>query len=149
MANAVFENAVLRPARASEKGIERVWTLCNLWLSHIERRLFSGSYFFTGAFFEYGDRPGPVSKALKSVTQEWIKALKEAVEESQQQNRFSPLIRAEQISLELNGRLLGAHCAYVLGDFTSFRRGRAALHGRLRELAKSAKSGHAFESVEI
>lgn len=58
-------------------------------------------------------------------------------------------MRTEEIALELNGRLLGAHCAYILGDGTSFRKGRAALRSRLRELAKNAVSARAFESGEI
>ena len=57
-----FADAVLRPAQASGDGIERLWNLCDLWLLHIERHEFSGSYFFTGAFFEHADQPGPPPK---------------------------------------------------------------------------------------
>src|ERR1700681_2324465 len=52
-AREVLADAVSRPAQASRAGIERLWDLCDLWLQHIERRVFSGPYFFIGAFFEY------------------------------------------------------------------------------------------------
>jgi len=50
MAKIVFRNSVVQPAQASRDGIERLWTLCDLWLEHIEQRVFSGTYFFTGPF---------------------------------------------------------------------------------------------------
>src|SRR5712691_2536210 len=83
MAKEVFVEAVLRPAQASRTGIERLWTLCDLWLQQIEQRVFSGAYFFTGAFFEYADRPGPIAEAITRVAQEWFKTLRKAVEEAQ------------------------------------------------------------------
>ena len=67
MAKEVFADAVLRPAQASRGGIERLWNLCDLWLQHIERRVFTGAYFFTGAFFEYADRPGPIAEAIAEI----------------------------------------------------------------------------------
>jgi AcrR family transcriptional regulator len=147
MANEVFQNAVLRPARASERGIKRVWALCDLWRSHVERRVFSGSYFFTGALFEYANRPGPVSKAIKNATQEWLKALAKAVADAQDQREIGRGLRADQIALELNGKLLGAHCAYLLENGDFFRKAPSTLLGRLRELATNAIPARAFESV--
>jgi AcrR family transcriptional regulator len=148
-AKEVFANAVLRPAQASGRGIECLWTLCDLWLLHIERRVFSGAYFFTGALFEYADRPGPVSKAIKNAAQELLKALREAVEDAQERRQLGRVLRAEQIALELNGKLLGAHSAYLLGDSAFFREARAAILTRLRELATNEITTSAFASVRV
>ncbi|MGC1187786.1 MAG: TetR/AcrR family transcriptional regulator [Candidatus Acidiferrales bacterium] len=148
-AKEVFENAILRPAQASGRGIERLWNLCDLWLLHVERRVFSGPYFFTGALFEFADRPGPVSEAIKNIVQDWLKALREAVEDSQNQKQLGRLLRAEQIALELNGILLGAHCAHLLDDRASPREARAILLGNLRELATKAIPASAFESPRV
>jgi len=145
-AKELFQNAVLRPAQASAEGVERLWILCDLWLLHIERRVFSGAYFFSGALFEYADRPGPVSKAIKNAAQEWLKALREAVGDAQEQKQLRRVRRAEQIASELNGRLLGAYCAYLLEDGASFREVRDALLGRVGELATNVIPVSAFES---
>jgi AcrR family transcriptional regulator len=145
-AKQVFENAVLRPAQDGENGVARLWSLCDLWLSHIERSVFSGPYFFTGALFEYADRPGLVSDSIKRATQEWLSALRKAVEDGQTLRQLGRSARADQIASELNGRLIGAYCAYLLENRRSFREARAALRARLRDLATTAIPASAFES---
>src|SRR5713101_7960618 len=147
MANEVFAEAVLRPAQASRAGIERLWSLCDLWLQHIERRVFSGAYFFTGAFFEYANRPGPIARVINQVAREWFKTLRKAVEEAQEHGEINPDAEAKQVAWELNGRLVGAYWAYLLEGGDCCREARAALLGRLRELATDELPASAFESV--
>ena len=147
MAREVFAEAVLRPAQASRAGIERLWSLCDLWLQHIERRVFSGAYFFTGAFFEYAARPGPIAEAITRVAQEWFKTLRKAVQEAQEQGEINPNAEAKQVAWELNGRLVGAYWAYLLECGGRCREARIALLDRLRELATEEIPATAFESV--
>jgi AcrR family transcriptional regulator len=147
MAREVFADAVLRPAQVSRGGIERLWNLCDLWLQHIERRIFSGAYFFTGAFFEYGDRPGPIAGAITRVAQEWFNTLRKAVQEAQEQEEINRDAEAKQVVWELNGRLVGAYWAYLLEGGDCCREARAALLGRLRELVTDKLPASAFESV--
>jgi AcrR family transcriptional regulator len=147
MAKEVFTEAVLLPAQARRAGIERLWNLCDLWLQHIERRVFAGAYFFTGAFFEYAARPGPIAEAITRVAQEWFKTLRKAVEEAQEQGEISPDTEAKQVAWELNGRLVGAYWAYLLECGGRYREARIALLGRLRELATGEIPASAFESV--
>src|ERR1700688_2061143 len=90
MAREVFADAVLRPAQSSRGGIERLWNLCDLWLQHIERRVFSGAYFFTGAFFEYANRPGPIAEAITHVAREWFNTLRKTVQEAQELGEINP-----------------------------------------------------------
>ncbi len=147
MAGEVFADAVLRPAQARRAGIERLWTLCDLRLQRIERRVFSGTYFFTGAFFEYAGRPGPIAGAITRVAREWFKALRKAVEEAQEQGEIHPDAEAKEIAWELNGRLVGAHWAYLLEGGRRCHEARTPLLGRLRELATGQIPASAFESV--
>src|SRR5713101_233438 len=147
MAGEVFADAVLRPAQASRAGIERLWNLCDLWLQHIERRVFAGAYFFTGAFFEYANRPGPIARAITRVAQEWFKTLRKAVEEAQEHGEINPDAEAKQVAWELNGRLVGAYWAYLLEGGGRCREARTTLLGRLRELATGMVPATAFESV--
>ncbi len=147
MAKEVFADAVLRPAQASRGGIERLWNFCDLWLQHIERRVFSGPYFFTGAFFEYADRPGPVAEAITRVAREWSNTLRKAVQEAQEQGEISPDAKAKKVAWELNDRLVGAYWAYLLEGGECCREARAALLGRLEELATDELPASTFKSV--
>jgi AcrR family transcriptional regulator len=146
-AKEVFADAVLRPAQASRVGIERVWNLCDLWLQHIERRVFSGAYFFTGAFFEYADRPGPIAEAITRVAQEWFNTLRKSVQEAQEQGQINPEAKAKKVAWELNDRLVGAHWANLLEGGGRCREARIALLDRLRELATGKIPASAFESI--
>ena len=146
-AREVFADAVLRPAQASRAGIERLWNLCDLWLQHIERRVFSGPYFFIGAFFEYADRSGPIAGAITRIAREWFKTLRKAVQEAQEQEQINRNAEAKQVAWELNGRLVGAYWTYLLEGGDCCREARGALLGRLRELATDEIPASAFDSV--
>ena len=146
-AREVFAEAVLRPAQATRAGIGRLWSLCDLWLQHIERRVFSGAYFFTGAIFDYADRPGPIAGAITREAREWFNTLKKAVQEAQEQGEIKADAKAKQIAWELNDRLVGSYWAYLLEGEGRIREARIALLGRLRELATGDLPANAFESV--
>jgi AcrR family transcriptional regulator len=146
-AREVFADAVLRPAQASRGGVERLWNLCDLWLQHIERRVFSGAYFFTGAFFEYADRPGPIAEAITRVAREWFNTLRKAVQEAKEQGEINPGTKTKKVAWELNDRLVGAYWAHLLEGGGHFREARIALLDRLRELATGEIPATAFESV--
>jgi len=131
----LFKDAVLVPAQAKRRGIERLWSLCDLWLQHIERRVFSGPYFFTGTFLVYADQHGPVSGAVTRIAREWFDALQKAVEEAQEKGEIDPKAHPKQIAWQLNGLMLGAHWAYLLKYGDCWREARPALLGQLRKLA--------------
>ena len=147
MAREVFADAVLRPALASRGGVERLWNLCDLWLQHIERRVFTGAYFFTGALFEYADRPGPIAEVITRVAREWFNTLRKAVQDAQEQGEINPGAKAKQVAWELNDRLVGTYWAFLLERGGHFREARIALLDRLQELATLEIPATAFESV--
>ena len=147
MAREVFADAVLRPAQATRAGIGRLWNLCELWLQHIERRVFSGAYFFTGAFFEYADRPGPIAGAITREAREWSNTLRKAVQEAQEVGEINPGANTKQVAWELNERLVGTYWGYLLEGGGRTREARIALLGRLQELATAEIPAIAFKSV--
>ena len=146
-AREIFGEAVLQPAQASRAGIARLWNLCDLWLQHIEERIFPGAYFFTGAFFEYADRPGPVAQAIAGIAKQWFNALRKEVEEAQEQGEINPHSDAKQLAWELHGQLVGFHWAYLLERGKSGREAREVLLSRLGSLATGKVPADAFESV--
>jgi AcrR family transcriptional regulator len=133
-ARRAFKDAVLRPAQAKRAGIERLWNLCDLWLQQIERHVFSGPYFFTGAFLEYAGQHGPIAGAVTDIAHEWFNALRKAVEEAQEKGEIIPKADPKQIAWELNGLMVGAHWAYLLKHGDCWREARPALLRRLRKL---------------
>jgi AcrR family transcriptional regulator len=134
-ARKLFKDRVSVPAQATRGGIERLWNLCDLWLQHIERHVFSGPYFFTGAFLEYADQHGPLAGAVTDTAQDWFNTLRKAVEEAQKKGEIDPKASPKQIACELNGLMLGAHSAYLLKHRDCWREARTSLLGQLRRLA--------------
>jgi AcrR family transcriptional regulator len=148
MARNLFADAVLRPAQASRGGIERLWNLYDLWLRHIEQRIFAGPYFFTGAYFEYAAQSGPIAQAITRIAQEWLDTIRKAVREAQQRKEIREDLDAKQIARELNGELLGAHWAYLLKGSDCCGEARVAFLARLQELSVGEIPAKAFTSVE-
>jgi AcrR family transcriptional regulator len=145
-ARKLFKDAVLAPAQVKRRGIERLWNLCDLWLQHIERHVFSGPYFFTGAFLEHVCQRGPVAQAVTDIAQEWFDALRKAVEEAQEKGEVNPEASPKQVAWELNSLMVGAHWAHLLKHGDCWREARPALLGRLRKLATGKIVTTAFTS---
>jgi AcrR family transcriptional regulator len=145
-AKRVFADAVIRPAQSKRAGIERVWNFCDLWLQHIEQHVFTGPYFFTGAFLEYTDQRGLTAKAVTAIAQEWFNALRKAVEEAQEKGEISRKVGPKRITWELNGLLVGAQWAYLLKHSDCWREARTALLDQLRKLATGEIPPSAFTS---
>lgn len=146
-AREVFAMEVLLPAEDNSEGIERLWYLCHRWLQHFEEQTFPGSYFFTGALFLYAPQSGPVPDAIRGATKEWFMAMKRAVEQAQKQGEIEREADAKQTAFELNGLLVGAHWAHLLGDQDAFKEARAAVLRKLHPLATEEIPAKAFESV--
>ena len=105
-ARKLFKDAVLVPAQAERRGIARLWSLCDLWLQHIERHIFSGPYFFTGVFLEYVEQHGAMTEVVTRKAQEWFNALHNAVEEAQEKGEINPKADSKRLACELNGLML-------------------------------------------
>src|SRR5690606_23488444 len=58
-AEEVFHAEVVDPALARPPGLERLWTLCDRFLRHVEDAVFPGGCFFASAAAELDTRPGP------------------------------------------------------------------------------------------
>ena len=146
-ANGIFDQEVIAPAQETAKGVARLWTLCDLWIGHLEGRLFPSGYFFTGAFFEYGDRNGPLASRLGAVTKAWLQSLKQSVQQAQHIGELKSEPESAEMALELNTILVGAYWAHLaeLGD--PYSAARIAIVSRLRNWATEKIPSRAFESV--
>jgi AcrR family transcriptional regulator len=143
----VFASQVLSPAKAANDGIEQLWVLCNSWLAHIERRVFPGGYFFTGAFFECAERSGSIEDEINRMAQEWWETLKNAVQKAQDHKEINSDVDARRISFDLNGTLIAAYWAYLAEKNEEvFDEARSALFAKMRSLATARIPDYAFKS---
>lgn len=146
-ARKVFTTQVLSPATSANEGIERLWVLCDSWLAHIERKVFPGGYFFTGAFFECAERSGPLEEEISRMAREWRETLSNAVRKAQEHKEINSFADARRITFDLNGILIATYWAYLVEkDRKVFSEARIALIARLKALATSQVPVIAFES---
>lgn len=139
-ARSVFIREVVRPAFEAERGMPRLWKLCDIWLSYVQGGVCSGGCFFAAAASEFDSRPGPVRDRIAEIMREWLGILRRAVVESQEAGQMSKDVDPMQLAFEFNSFELGANWAFQLyGDKQAFSRAREAMLERLRR--HSTKSG--------
>lgn len=148
-ARKVFGSQVLSPAKAANEGIEQVWVLCNSWLAHIERRVFPGGYFFTGAFFECAERSGAIEDEINRMAQEWWEMLRNTVQKAQDLKEINSNVDARRISFDLNGILIAGYWAYLAEKNQEiFADTRTALFAKMKALATDRIPDYAFKSED-
>src|ERR1700716_1519757 len=86
----VFTDEVLRPGLRPAAGIERIWALCEAFLSYVERDVFPGGCFFEAALAELASDPGPVRDRIVERMDYWSASLVRAVREAQAVGEVRP-----------------------------------------------------------
>lgn len=139
-ARQIFIDEVFRPVLQSERGLLRLWKLCDSWLSYAQRKVFPGGCFFTGASFEYDSRSGPIRDRIAAVMQEWLGALTRAVEEAQAAGDLEAKVDARQLAFEIQSLAMGAVWAsQLLDDGHAFSKAKNIIRGKLQNM-KTAKA---------
>lgn len=139
-ADEVFEREVVEPARAAPPGTARVLTLCDAFLSHVERGVFPGGCFFAAAAAEMNVRPGPVRDRIGEWVAGWMQAIEDAVREAQSRGEIAPEADPAQLAFEINALLVGANLAYPLfGDPRILERARVGVRQRLHAAAAAGQ----------
>jgi AcrR family transcriptional regulator len=132
-ARQIFAERVVKPALAEPKGLLRLWSLIDRWVSHVQRRVFAGGCFFTAASFEFDSRKGPVRDRIAAVMREWIGVLGRAVEEAQKAGDVRADVDAARLAHEIHSIAVGAHWAnQLLDDQQAYARARTTMLERLR-----------------
>jgi AcrR family transcriptional regulator len=103
-----FSEHVVRPALRAPRGLPRVQTLVERWLSWGTSDSPHGC-FFVAASSELDDRPGPVREALVSRQKDWMELLAQAIRGGVTQGHFRPDTDPEQLAFELYGIMLSCH----------------------------------------
>ena len=131
-ARAIFIREVIKPAFESTEGLQRLWKLCDIWLSYVQSGVFRGGCFFAAAAAEFDSRPGAVRDRIAAIMKEWLEALRNAIIEAQEAGHLDKELDATQLAFEFNSLELGANWAFQLyGDTRAFKRAREAIRERL------------------
>jgi len=135
-ARATFEEQVMRPALVAERGLPRLWSLCEAWLDYASGAVFPGGCFFTAASAEFDSRPGQVRDAIADTMRDWLRSLERAVGLASEVGHLPGHIDPSALAFELHALSMGANWAWLLlDDSSAFDRVRARLKDRLETLA--------------
>jgi AcrR family transcriptional regulator len=135
-ARSIFIHAVIKPTFAAERGLSRLWKLCDIWLAYVGGKVFRGGCFFAAAASEFDSRPGPVRDRVAAIMKEWLATLAQVVGDAQHDGQFDKNVDPAQLAFEINALELAANWAFQLyGDKQAFARARLATLERLHRHA--------------
>jgi hypothetical protein len=125
---------VITPGLAADRGIGRLDSLCQSFLSYVERGVFPGGCFFAAAMAEFDCKSsGPVRDRIAECQELWMAALERAAEEAVESGHLRATTDARQLAFELEASLLAANWYFHLySDAGYFDRARRAIRARLR-----------------
>lgn len=135
----VFIATVVQPALRQPRGLTRLWSVCRLWLSYSQGRVFEGGCFFRAVGRASASQPQPVRDALVEVDREWMTFLERAIELARED--LPDLGSARQLAFEIVAIMDGANSASLLhgsDDFYEFA--GVALRDRLVALGADPAS---------
>src|SRR5580700_422780 len=97
-----FITEVVSPAfDATEPGRQRLLTLCEGFLTYVERRIFPGGCFFVAASAEVGGRPGRVHDEVARIQQQWRDLLGGEASAAVERGELPPGTDPQQLAFEL------------------------------------------------
>lgn len=138
-----FQAAVLAPALAAPRGLQRIEALLARWLDWLESTDLPGGCVMLGAATEYDDRPGAVRDAVANGFRELRGAMAKAVRIAIDEGHLLPETDPWQFAFELFGIVLvSAHDWRLHADTRTMGRARVAF-ARLVERHGTAHTPHA------
>ena len=128
----IFTADVVEPAQTATSPLERLRTLYDRFLDHVERRVFPGGCFFASAESELGMHEGPVKDRVAAIQRSWSANVEQLVRETQAAGKFQGDDPA-QVAFELDAFAMMGNVGFVLHDDPAYLdHARAAIHRRLR-----------------
>jgi AcrR family transcriptional regulator len=126
---------IVAPALRTPRGVRRLWALHEARIAFYADGVLPGGCFFANAEFEFSVRPGPVRDRLVAALGEWLTLVERLTVEAIEAGELSVSVDAKQLAFEIDA--IGVATVFqscLLDPATVYRRGRAAVLGRLRAL---------------
>ncbi len=143
LANAAlhFTDGVIRPALQAPRGLPRVQSLFDMWLSWLKAGGSAGGCIFIATAVELDDRPGAVRDALVEIQREWFRTRVRVVQTGIEQGHFKKNLDCEQFAHDMNSLMLGFHySSRLLNDPKSEERARRAFRQLIEQSAQKQRA---------
>ena len=128
----IFNEDVVEPAQESADPLDRLRTLYDRFLDHVERRVFPGGCFFASAESELGMQEGPIKDRVAAIQRAWSASVVQLVREAQASGSLPRDDDPAQVAFELDAYGMMGNVGFVLHDDPEYlRHARAAIKRRL------------------
>src|SRR4051812_8526223 len=112
---------VTTPGLATERGMNRLYALCQSFLSYVQRGVFPGGCFFASAMAEFdGKSAGPVRDRIADCQEQWMSTLERAAKDAVEVGHLRAAADPEQLAFELEANLLCANWYFHLYSDASY-----------------------------
>ena len=134
-AHALFHELVIEPALVATTALGRLRMLIELFLRHVENKVYPGGCFYVSVGVELGaQKSGPVRDEAVALSAEWMRLLVDTIQEAQAEGSIDAAEDAEQLAFDLTGYLLLGNTQFVATqDPAAIERARHAVEHRLAE----------------
>jgi len=134
-ARLIFVDRVIRPAHP-EKGMKRLRTLFENWISYSDGKTFPGGCFFSAVSLEFDDRPGKVRDQVMKLMKIWLGKLEETARAAQAAHEIKKDVDPHQLAFEMHALATAANwSSRLFQDKTAFRTARTAVLQRLEQVS--------------
>lgn len=135
-AGVVFEREVLQPGMAAPEGFARVESLCEAYLSYVERGVFPGGCFFAQLLAEFDAPAGPIHDEVLEIQRGWLGLLEDQIRTAQERGELDAAAVPGQLAFELFAPLeLANYLSTLHRDPSIVERGRRAVEATLASAA--------------
>lgn len=124
-ARAVFAREVIEPGLAAPKGLAQLESLCEAFVSYVERGVFPGGCFFAGLLSEFDAQTGEVHEQTAADHRRWLGLLEQLARDARDRGELNRETDLEQLAFELDAAVELANYLFVL-----YRDPNVLQHGR-------------------
>lgn len=135
-ARITFIQEVIMPVRPLPPGTEKIWALCDSWLTYMEHDIFPGGCFFLAVSHEFDNKPGKIRDLVAQNMQEWFDYLKHTTLKAQSHGFVKANVDCEQVAFEIHSLYTGANWARQLfKDDSVSNRARVAIEKIIKSIS--------------
>lgn len=140
-AGEVFEREVLEPGLDAPEGLARLESLCEAYLSYLERGVFPGGCFFAQLLGEFDAQTGPIHDEVAAGQRGWVGLIEGLVDAAKERGELDPATDSGQLAFEVFAPLELANSLSTLHrDPSIVQRGRDAVRAAIARAASGGRS---------